>query len=93
MFAGLNQLRKPKVTHSDKKTRVNPYLDRDTHEKLLQLSISCGMTKTKLSEMIIKMSLNQPDVIRHLQDLYNKDDQYRIITINDNGKIIYSLKQ
>ena len=92
MFA-LNQLRKSKVTHSDKKTRVNPYLDPDTHEKLLQLSISCGMTKTKLSEMIIKMSLNQPDVIRHLQDLYNKDDQYRIITINDNGKIIYSLKQ
>ncbi|WP_236645943.1 MULTISPECIES: hypothetical protein [Brevibacillus] len=34
---------------SDKKIRVNPSLNIDTHGKLKKLALSCEMTKTKLA--------------------------------------------
>ncbi|KAA6446899.1 hypothetical protein [Bacillus swezeyi] len=74
---------------SDKKTRVNPSLDQDTHKKLKKLAISCDMTKTMLAAEIIEMAVNNESVIEWFQKKYNVDDVYRIIPVNINGKIYY----
>ncbi|MEE6209004.1 hypothetical protein U3A55_02380 [Salarchaeum sp. III] len=74
---------------SDKKERVGPSLDQDTHNKLRKLAISCEMTKTQLSADIIKLALNHPDIIKWYQDKYNQEDQYRVVPIKHEGKIHY----
>ncbi|KAF2423370.1 hypothetical protein NSQ76_20545 [Bacillus sp. FSL M8-0256] len=85
----INQVEERKV-RSDKKTRVSPSLDSDTHKKLKKLAISCDMTKTQLSGEILKMALNNESVIDWFQKKYNKDDSYRIILARINGVLHYS---
>lgn len=80
----INQVEERKV-RSDKKTRVSPSLDSDTHEKLKKLAISCDMTKTQLSGEILKMALNNESVIDWFQN-----DSYRIILARINGVLHYS---
>lgn len=83
-------MEKARKQRSDKKTHVNPALDHDTHKKLKKLAISCNMTKTQLAEHLIKMAVNNPDIINHYQHLYNIEDQYRVTPIQDqDGNIIY----
>lgn len=78
-----------KKTRSDKKIRVNASLDQDTHEKLKRLATSCEMTKTMLAAELIKMCVNHIDIIDFYQQRYNKDDQYRVIPIKQDGNILY----
>lgn len=74
---------------SDKKVRVNASLDQDTHRKLKKLSISCDMTKTTLAAEIIKIAVNHTEIIKWLQDQYNKEEEYRIIPIKTSTGTIY----
>lgn len=76
-------------TREDKKTRVNPSLDKDTHNKLKKLSISCDMTKTMLASEIIKFAVNNVEIVNFLQAKYNQDDNYRVIPIRNEGKTFY----
>lgn len=73
------------------KVRVNPYLDADTHRKLKKLAIACDTNKTDLAARILRMAVNHPDIVEHLQDTFNTDDDYRIrpIITEDKKKIIY----
>lgn len=74
---------------SDKKTRVNPSVDHDTHEKLKKLAVSCDMTKTMLAAEIIEMALNNESVINWFQSKYNTNDNYRVIPVKIQGRIMY----
>jgi hypothetical protein len=75
---------------SDKKIPVQPSLTRDTHDKLYKLAISCNMTKTKMAEQLIHMSVNHPDIIEHYQKIYNTEPMYRIVPVIDqDGKVEY----
>lgn len=74
---------------SDKKTRVNPSLDQDTHTKLRKLGISCNKTKTMLAAEIITMALNHPDIVEYFQDKYNTESQYRVVPVKHQGRIYY----
>jgi hypothetical protein len=78
-----------KQPRSDKKTRVNASLDNETHEKLKKLATSCEMTKTMLAAELLKMCVNHLDIIEFYQKKYNKSDQYRVIPVKQDGKIIY----
>ncbi|MDT9027475.1 hypothetical protein [Rossellomorea yichunensis] len=78
-----------KQPRSDKKTRVNASLDNDTHEKLKKLAISCDMTKTMLAAELLKMCVNHLDIIDFYQKNYNKNDQYRVIPVKKDGKVLY----
>lgn len=73
----------------DKKTRVNASLDNDTHEKLKKLATSCDMTKTMLAAELLKMCVNHLDIIDFYQKNYNKNDQYRVIPVKKDGKVLY----
>jgi hypothetical protein len=74
---------------SDKKTRVNASLDKDTHDKLKKLAISCDMTKTMLAAEIIEMAVNHEGIIDWFQNQYNQNDAYRVIPVQQAGKLYY----
>jgi hypothetical protein len=78
-------------THSDKKTRVSPYLDPDTYAKLNRLARACNTTSPKLLEFMAEYLLNLPDFVRWVQDVYKvpDNDLFRIIPIIKDGKIQY----
>lgn len=80
---------KKEQPHGNKKIRVNASLDQDTHNKLKKLAIACDMTKTMMAYEIIKIVVNHTDFIDFLQEKYNKDDQYRIVPIRQDGKTYY----
>lgn len=78
-----------KKPRSDKKIRVNASLDQHTHDKLKKLATSCDMTKTMLAAELINMSVNHIDIIDFYQQRYNKNDQYRVIPVKQNGNVTY----
>lgn len=75
--------------HGNKKIRVNASLDQDTHNKLKKLAIACDMTKTMMAYEIIRIVVNHTDFIDFLQTRYNRDEQYRVVPIRQNGKTHY----
>ncbi|TXC75651.1 hypothetical protein FS935_23090 [Metabacillus litoralis] len=85
----LDLRKKEDKVRSDKKIRVNASLDQDTHDKLKKLAISCDMTKTMLSAEIIKVVVNHIEFIDFLQKKYNKQEQYRVIPVRQDGKTYY----
>ncbi|AVF28899.1 hypothetical protein [Paenibacillus larvae] len=83
---GTQQVRK---IRSDKKHPVLPKLKDDAHRKLKKLALACGISKTKLAEEILTMSVNHIDIINFFQSKY-KADEYRIIPIrNQDGTVEY----
>lgn len=72
-----------------KKINVNPRLDYETHKKLFKLAISCNMSKTKMAEKIINMAVNHPDIVNHFQNQYNTDDDFKVVPIVINKKVVY----
>ena len=80
---------KLKKTRSDKKSKVLITLSNEDHEKLKKLAISCDKTKTKLASEMVNMCVNHLDIIDFYQKKYNKDDNYRVIPIKQDGKTVY----
>jgi hypothetical protein len=75
-------------TRSDKKIRVNPSLDQETHELLCRLALACNMNKTSLAEQIISIAVRTDDFVHYLQNI-NHADRFRVITTRIDGKIRY----
>lgn len=71
--------------------RVNVSLSNENLNKLNKLSIACRLRPTTLAGFIIELALNNNDIIQILQNEHCLEKAYRIFTINDNGKIIYTL--
>lgn len=80
---------KIRAERSDKKIRVAPSLDKETHAKLKRLSLACDMPKTQLAEEIIKISVNNPSLIEHIQKIFKASDEFRVIPVVENGKVHY----
>lgn len=76
-------------TRSDKKHKVLPALDHDSHHKLKRLALACDITKTQLAAEIIKLAVNHPDIIHWFQNKYNADEFRIIIIHNPDGSIEY----
>lgn len=79
---------KTRKTRSDKKIRVNPSLDQETHDMLCRLALACNMNKTTLAEQIISIAVRTEDFVHYLQNI-NHADRFRIITARVNGKVQY----
>ncbi|MEI4831240.1 hypothetical protein WAX78_17585 [Bacillus sp. FJAT-53711] len=50
-------------------------------EKLSRLATSCGMTKSKMSDQLLRIVLNSPNVLEWLQQKFNKVEEYMEIDI------------
>ncbi len=80
---------KTRKTRSDKKIRVAPSLDQETHQLLKQISKACDIPKTELANNIIFLMVRSPDFINYIQDKYNVNRNDRLIPIKDRDKIFY----
>lgn len=69
--------------------RKSVSLTNDLNSKAKKLAVSCDLSQAELLSIIIELNLNSVSVIDFLQTKYNKDDQYRLIPIEINGKLHY----
>ncbi|WP_338469637.1 hypothetical protein R4Z10_12525 [Niallia sp. XMNu-256] len=58
-------------------------------QKLTKLSMSCEMSKSELTEQLLQIALDSPNVVEWLQDKYNKVEEYRVRPLKINNKIHY----
>jgi hypothetical protein len=57
--------------------------------KLSRLSTSCGMTKSEMSDQLLRIALDSPNVIEWLQNQYNKVEEYKVRPTVINNKVYY----
>jgi hypothetical protein len=77
-------------TRSDKKYKILPALDSDSHHKLKRLALACDTNKTQLAAEIIRVVVNHTDFINWLQEKYKGPEEFRIIPVrNSNGRLEY----
>lgn len=74
--------------NSEKRIRVAPSLDSETHALLVRLGVACGLNKTSMAEQIISIALRNLDFVQHLQTI-NDAREFRVIPTNLSGKVVY----
>ena len=74
-----------------KVNRVNLSLSNRNFSKLNKLATACRMKPTQLAGMLLEMSLNDISLVNKLQDEYCLEKAYKIIPVNNNGEIFYTL--
>jgi hypothetical protein len=79
---------------SDRKIRVNSPLSKPVHEKLDRLAVACGISKTGLGAFLIKLCLENENIVNYVQDKFKDQSRFRIIPSKNNGELefIYAEK-
>jgi hypothetical protein len=87
------QTSKPRQQRSDKKTRVSPYFDDDTHIKLQLLASATGHSKGSLAEFIVRTVLNDVTSVENLQKEFagRAPKEYAIRALPIGDKIVYRI--
>lgn len=57
--------------------------------KLEHLSVSCDLPPATLMSILIETCLDSPNLVAKLQDRFNKNPNYRVYPVIENGKVIY----
>ncbi|MFP3725772.1 hypothetical protein U8V72_11280 [Priestia filamentosa] len=57
--------------------------------KLSKLATSCGMTKSKMADTLLRLSLDSPSLIDEIQNLLNTNEQYRVRPLIINNRVVY----
>lgn len=70
-------------TGNKKVTRVNMSLDNKDSFKLERLAIACNTKPTTLANLILHRALNDPILIKELQDEFCLHSAYRILPIRN----------
>lgn len=71
--------------------RVNVSLDNQMNQKLNKLAIACSMKPTTLARVLIEKCLDDPVLVRQLQDEFAVYSAYRVIPVTIKGKLEYVL--
>lgn len=81
----------PKVKSAiEKRTnRFSISISDEYEQKLKKLSTSCQMTKSEMTDTLLRICLDSTELIDKLQERYNRDEQYRIIPVSVGKKIYY----
>lgn len=66
--------------------RVNVSLSNRYFSKLKKLAISCNMKWTQMAGLIIEIFLNDPHLMKKIQDEYCTEPLYRVLPMNDEKK-------
>lgn len=69
--------------------RYSISINNEYNRKLSMLATSCGMTKSEMSDQLLRFALDSPSLIEWLQNKFNKVEQYRVKPLDINGKIVY----
>ena len=69
--------------------RFSISINNEYDRKLTMLSNSCGMSKSEMTDQLLRIALDSPNVVDWLQEQYNKVEEYRIRPLKINNKIHY----
>jgi hypothetical protein len=64
-------------------------INNEYDRKLTLLSNSCGMSKSEMTDQLLRIALDSPNVVDWLQEQYNKVEEYRVRPLKINNKIHY----
>jgi hypothetical protein len=73
--------------------RVNVSLSNRYSSKLNRLAVACNMKPTSLACFLIEKCLDDPQLITELQNEYGVFNAYKVVPINHQGEIIYTLNE
>lgn len=85
-FSGEIQKRK---MENKRRARFNVSINDEYDQKLSKLSISCGMTKSEMTDQLLQIALDSPNVVNWLQDQYNRVEEYKVRPLKINKKVYY----
>ncbi len=69
--------------------RLSHLINDEYEQKLSKLSLSCEMSKSEMTDYLLRIALDSPNVVEWLQDQYNKVEDYRVRPLKINNKIHY----
>ena len=69
--------------------RLSISINNEYDQKLTLLSNSCGMSKSEMTDQLLRIALDSPNVVDWLQEQYNKVEEYRVRPLKINNKIHY----
>ena len=69
--------------------RLSISINNEYDRKLTLLSSSCGMSKSEMTDQLLRIALDSPNVVDWLQEQYNKVEEYRVRPLKINNKIHY----
>lgn len=69
--------------------RVGLTPDEDTRKKLVRLAVACGKHPTTMALDLVKLCLNTPNIIDHVQRINNADERYRVRYRVEGNAVIY----
>lgn len=72
--------------------RVNVSLTNAENQKLSKLATACNMPPTTLAWLLITRCLDDPLLVSQLQDEYGVYNAYKVVPVNHDGEIHYSLR-
>lgn len=69
--------------------RFSHLINDEYDQKLTKLSLSCEMSKSEMTDYLLRIALDSPNVVEWLQEKYNKVEEYRVRPLKINNKIHY----
>jgi hypothetical protein len=69
--------------------RFSISINNEYDRKLSRLSTSCGMSKSEMTDQLLRIALDSPNVIEWLQEQFNKVEEYKVHPLKINNKIHY----
>jgi hypothetical protein len=69
--------------------RFSISINNEYDRKLSRLSISCDMSKSEMSDQLLRIALDSPNVIDWLQEQYNKVEEYKVHPLKINNRVHY----
>ena len=69
--------------------RLSISINNEYDRKLTLLSNSCGMSKSEMTDQLLRIALDSPNVVDWLQEQYNKVEEYKVRPLKINNKIHY----
>jgi hypothetical protein len=69
--------------------RFSISINNEYDRKLSRLSTSCGMTKSEMSDQLLRIAFDSPNVLDWFQDQFNKVEEYKVRPTVINNKVYY----
>lgn len=69
--------------------RFSISINNEYDRKLSRIATSCGMTKSEMSDQLLRIALDSPNVIEWLQNKFNKVEEYKVKPTLINNKVYY----
>jgi len=69
--------------------RFSMSINNEYDRKQSRLSTSYGMTKAEMSDKLLRISLDSPNILEWLQQKFNKVEEYKVHPALINNKVYY----